>query len=85
MQRATAQSAYEIHALASDGAAAMAENTRLAQRAYELGESDLSTVLLARRQAAGAAATATQARSAALRAYYALLIHAHLIWDLDRE
>lgn len=82
---ATAHSAFEILALAKEGASAMTENARLAQRAYELGEGDLSTLLLARRQAVAAASIASQAQVSALKAYYSLLIHAHFIWGLDSD
>ena len=82
---ASAQGATEVLRLAREGAAAMSENARLAQRAYELGEGDLSSLLLARRQAVAAEVNATQAQVAALKASYALLIHAHFIWDLDHE
>lgn len=82
---ASAQSAHEIFKMAQEGAAAMAENARLTQRAYELGEGDLQALLLARRQSVAAASSASQAQIAALKAYYSLLIHAHYIWGLDRE
>ena len=60
----------------------MAENAHLAQRAYSLGEQDLQTLLLARRQALSAAAAEQQARVDALRAYYALLLDAKLLWQV---
>ena len=82
---ASTQSAHEIFTIAREGAAAMAENARLTQRAYELGEGDLSALLLARRQAVAAASNAVQAQIAALKAYYSLLIHAHYIWGLESE
>lgn len=81
----SAQSAYETFSVAREGSSAMAENARLTQRAYELGEGDLASLLLARRQAVAAAASALQAQVAALKSYYSLLIHAHYIWGLDRE
>lgn len=82
---AAAGDAHEILTIAKEAATAMAENARLAQRAYELGEGDLAMLLLARRQAVVAAVTANQAQVAALKATYVLLIHAHFVWDLDRE
>ena len=67
---------------ANSAAAAMAENAHLAQKAYSLGEQDLQTLLLARRQALSAAAAEQQARVDALRAYYALLLDAKLLWEV---
>jgi len=55
------------------------------QRAYALGEGDLQTLLLARRQTTAAANSALLAQVGALKAYYGLLIDAHLIWGLDSE
>ncbi len=71
--------------LAERGAAATGESARLTQRAYALGESDLQTLLLARRQFLEASRAALEARAEALRAHYRLLIDAHLIWDLALE
>jgi outer membrane protein TolC len=82
---ATARGAYQSLAIANEGAASMSENTRLMQRAYTLGEADLQALLLARRQATGARNNALQAQVAALKAYYGLLVDAHLIWDLARD
>ena len=81
----TARGAYESLQLADEGARAMQENARLTQRAYTLGEGDLQTLLLARRQATAAANGALQAQVAALKAYYGLLVDAHLIWDLEHD
>ena len=81
----TARGAYESLQLADEGARAMQENARLTQRAYTLGEGDLQTLLLARRQATAAANGALQAQVAALKAYYGLLVDAHLVWDLDHD
>ena len=71
--------------LAEKGNAAFSENARLAQRAYSLGEADLQSVLLARRQLLEASRAVLDARVEALRANYRLLIDAHLIWDLSLE
>lgn len=71
--------------LAETGAAAMQDNARLTQRAYALGEADLQSLLLARRQATAAAQSALAARALAVKSYYRLLIDAHLVWDLDHE
>ena len=81
----TARGAYESLQIANEGARAMQENAKLVQRAYALGEGDLQILLLARRQATAAANSALQARLGALKAYYGLLIDAHLIWDLERD
>ena len=81
----TARGAYESLQIANEGALAMQENAKLVQRAYSLGEGDLQTLLLARRQSTAAANSALQARLGALKAYYGLLIDAHLIWDLERD
>jgi outer membrane protein TolC len=63
----------------------MQENAALMQRAYALGEADLQAMLLARRQATAAMNNALQAQVAALRAYYGLLVDAHLIWELEHD
>ena len=81
----TARGAYESLQIANEGALAMQENAKLVQRAYSLGEGDLQTLLLARRQATAAADSALQAKVGALKAYYGLLIDAHLIWDMERD
>ena len=82
---ATAQGSYESLKIAESGAAAMQENARLMQKAYTLGESDLQALLSARRQATAAAQNALTASTAAVKAYYALLIDAHLVWDMDHD
>lgn len=71
--------------LAEQGAAAAAENARLTQRAYTLGEVDLQALLLARRQYLEASRAALEARGEAHRANYRLLVDAHQIWDLSNE
>ncbi|RSZ44085.1 MULTISPECIES: TolC family protein [unclassified Variovorax] len=71
--------------LAERGAAATGESARLTQRAYALGEADLQSLLLARRQFLEASRSALEARADALRANYRLLVDAHLIWDLALE
>lgn len=78
-----ARGSYETWVAANQAAGASNENVRLIQRAYQLGESDLQAVLQARRLALAAALTAHQARVAALRAYYLLLVDAHMIWDME--
>lgn len=82
---ATAQGAYESLQFANEGAAIMQENARLLQRAYALGEAELQSLLLARRQATSAINNVVQTQITALKAYYGLLVDAHLIWDLEKE
>ncbi len=66
--------------LAEQAARSAAETARLMRRAYELGESDLQAVLLARRQSMDATRAALQARTEALLAHHRLLIEGRLIW-----
>jgi outer membrane protein TolC len=82
---ANAKGMFDGWEIAEAGAAAMAENVRMTQRAYALGEADLQTLLSARRQAAAAAQDALAARTEAVRGYLGLLISARLAWDLDQE
>ncbi|HOZ25747.1 TolC family protein [Dokdonella sp.] len=56
------------------------ENVRLVQRAYTLGEADLQTLLLARRQSLEAARTALDAHAAALNAQYRARIESGELW-----
>ena len=81
----TARGAYESLQIANEGAAAMQENAALMQRAYALGEAELQALLLARRQASTALNNALQAQVTALKAYYGLLVDAHLIWNLAHD
>lgn len=78
-----ARGGYEVWLAANQAAAASNENVRLMQRAYQLGEADLQTVLQARRSSLAAALTAHQSRVSALRAYYLLLVDAHMIWEME--
>lgn len=71
--------------LAERGAEAAGNSARLMQRAYTLGEADLQSLLLARRQSLDASRSAVEARADALRWNYRLMIDAHLIWDLARD
>lgn len=80
-----ARGAYDSLQIASEGAAAMQQNASLMQRAYALGEAELQALLLARRQATAAMSSALQAQVTALKAYYGLLVDAHLIWDLKHD
>ncbi len=71
--------------LASQGLSTTGDSARLTQRAYTLGEADLQTLLMARRQALDASIAAEQARVEALRWHYRLLVDAHLIWALEED
>lgn len=71
--------------LAKQGMGASQDNAQLTQRAYTLGEADLQTLLLARRQGIDAALAAEQAHIDALKARYRLYIDAHLIWGLQED
>lgn len=71
---------YERWRLARSAAATLTDNARLVQKAYALGEQDLQALLLARRQALGAAEAEVRARTDALRAYYRLLLDGKLLW-----
>lgn len=76
---------FERWRLAEESAAKTRESARLTQRAYSLGEVDLQTLLLARRQAVEAVDTALDARVMALKSYYRLLVDAHLVWGLEHS
>jgi cobalt-zinc-cadmium efflux system outer membrane protein len=82
---ASASGAYESWQIAEQSATAMRDNGQLMQRAYTLGEADLQALLTARRQAATATHSALTTKVAATRAYYALLVDAHLVWDMGHE
>jgi cobalt-zinc-cadmium efflux system outer membrane protein len=68
--------------IAERGAEAARESSRLTQRAYALGEVDLQSLLLVRRQSLDATRASAEARAEALHWNYRLLIDAHLIWNL---
>ena len=70
----TARGSYESQKMVGEGALAMQENAKLVQRAYRLGEGDLQTLLLARRQVIAAANNALQAKAGSLKAYLGLLV-----------
>ncbi len=80
-----ARGAYDSMLIAREGADAMRDNADKVQRAYALGEADLQTLMTARRQAIAAIGTALQAQVDALKAYYGLLIDAHLVWGLEND
>lgn len=81
----TARGAYESLQIANEGALAVQENAKLAQRAYALGEGDLQTLLLARRQVTAAMNSALLVQTNALKVYYGLLIDAHFVWGLEND
>lgn len=76
----TAQGYFERWQLANQASITMADNARLTQKAYSLGEGDVQLLLLARRQALAAAEDEATTKVAALRAYYQLLLNAKLLW-----
>jgi outer membrane protein TolC len=78
---AAAQGAYMRWQLASAAVVLHRDNADLAQKAYVLGEQELQTLLLARRQALSAAEVERQSRAEAIRAYGTLLLHANLLWQ----
>ena len=80
-----AVSSLERWRLAEQATAAAGDAARLTQRAYTLGEADLQTLLLVRRQSVDAMNAAASARADALRARYRLLIDAQLLWDPGTE
>ena len=82
---ATARGSYDSLQIANEGAAEMQKNASLMQRAYTLGETELQSLLLARRQATAAMNNALQAQITSVKAYYGLLVDAHLIWDLEHD
>ncbi|MGQ3050809.1 MAG: TolC family protein [Roseateles sp.] len=82
---ADATGSLERWRIASETARLTGESARLMQRAYSLGEADLQSLLLARRQASDTARAALQAQGEAVRWEMRLLIDAHLIWDLAED
>ena len=82
---ATVEGTFQAVQIAEAGSVAMQESAQLVQRAYSLGESDLQSLLTARRQAAMAAQGALAARVAAIKARTLLLVDARLVWDLGHE
>ncbi len=82
---ASARGAYNSLQIANESTLAMEQNAALMQRAYTLGEADLQSLLLARRQATAAMNNALQVQVTVLKAYYGLLVDAHLIWDLEHD
>ena len=79
-QVAEAAGSLERWRLAEQALVAARDAARLTQRAYTLGEADLQTLLLVRRQSLEVVNSAGSARADALRARYRLLIDAGLVW-----
>jgi outer membrane protein TolC len=75
-----AQGRVDSWRLARSAAERARENARLTQRAYALGEADLQTLLLARRQSLDATRTAVQAQFAALKARYQVSLAVGELW-----
>jgi len=75
-----ATGAYEQWQLAQQTASLMAENAKLTQKAYTLGEGDIQQLLLAQRQALSAVEDESSAKVTALRTYADLLLNAQLLW-----
>lgn len=82
---ADAAGSREQWRLSRETARLAGENARLAQRAYALGEGDLQSLLLARRQAGASSLAALEAQAEALRWAARLLIDAHQVWDLEHD
>jgi outer membrane protein TolC len=82
---AEAQGSLQRWRVAEQGATVATESARLMQRAYTLGEADLQSLLLARRQSLEAQRAALDARGDALRWQHRMLIDAHLIWGLQDD
>jgi cobalt-zinc-cadmium efflux system outer membrane protein len=68
--------------LTEHSASLLRETARLTQRAYGLGEADLQTLLLVKRQSLEATSAAAAMKADALRARYRLLVDAGMLWDL---
>ncbi len=80
-----ARTALRRGRLAEQSAQMARENARLGQRGYSLGEGDLQSLLLLRRQSVDAAGASLSSRVEALKARNRLLIDAHLILGLADE
>lgn len=71
---------YTRWRLAQSATEAMNDNARIAQKAYTLGEQDLQTLLMARRQSLITAEAEQQSRADALRMAYLLALDAKMLW-----
>lgn len=77
--------AYEASQKARAAADAMTRNADLTARAYQLGESSLNDVLVARRLALESGLASRNAQLQAQESRYRLLLDAHLLWPLDLD
>ncbi|MFO1205275.1 MAG: TolC family protein [Burkholderiales bacterium] len=77
--------AFDAAGKAREAADAMTRNADLTGRAYQLGESSLNDVLVARRLALEAGLALRNARLQAQEARYRLLLDAHLLWPIDLD
>lgn len=70
---------------ARDAAQRLEKAAALSQRAYELGETALAEVLLARRVAADAELAQLKLMEQSVLSRYRLLLDAHMLWPLDDD
>jgi cobalt-zinc-cadmium efflux system outer membrane protein len=70
---------------AHDAAQRLEKTAALSQRAYELGETALAEVLLARRVAADAELAQLKLMEQSVLSRYRLLLDAHMLWPLDDD
>ena len=75
--------AYDAWQKARAAADAMMRNAELTTKAYQLGESSLNDVLVARRLALESGLASRNAQLEAQGSRYRLLLDAHLLWPLD--
>ena len=76
---------YDAWQKAKAAADAMTRNAELMARAYQLGESSLNDVLVARRLALESGLASRNAQLQAQESRYRLLLDAHLLWPLEVE
>ena len=77
-----AEGAFERWRLSAQAASTTRDSAQLMQRAYTLGEAELQSLLLSRRQALDAQTAALQAHAETLQLQYRLLVDAHRLWGL---
>jgi outer membrane protein TolC len=82
---AAAEAAYNGWKAARTAAEKIGANADLLSRAYSLGETNLTDVLIARRQALEARLAAALAQLDASESQYRLLLDAHQLWPLEEE
>lgn len=82
---AIAQGRYHAWRAAEEAATEIRSSADTMAQAYALGEADLQSLLLARRQRVDAEVALLGARLGSLRANYLLLIDGHYLWDLAHE